>query len=52
MVQQHVPASAFSNANDIHFSLYVGAVICFVANFRHFAKDIFKQNNLSQIPMF
>jgi hypothetical protein len=52
MVQQRVPDSAFSNANYIHFSLYAGAVICFVANFRHFAKDIFKQKFLSQIPMF
>jgi hypothetical protein len=52
MLQQRVPDSAFSNANYIHFSLYAGAVICFVANFRHFAKDIFKQSILSQIPMF
>jgi hypothetical protein len=32
MVQQRDPDSAFSNANYIHFSLYPGAVICFVAN--------------------
>jgi hypothetical protein len=52
MVQQRVPNAAFANANYIHFSLYAGAAICFVANFCHFAKDIFKQNILSQIPMF
>jgi len=52
MVQQRVPDSAFSDANYIYFRLYAGAVIFFVANFCHFAKDIFKQNIPSQIPMF